>query len=222
MRRRSVLAVVFGLLVAGCGSAARPSPAITPTAAPAASPTAGPSAAPSTSETGADPFAGQPYVLKLPAGWVAYDPSNPANKVTLDAMATANPGFAASIRAFESLPNVRMAVNGLLGNILLVIPTASGGLPVATIAQNLTAQFEAVPGVITKPVAESLTLPAGDARHWALAIAMNKVGGGSLRVDESIYLVTNAQTALIVEFVTPHGGAVPDEPLIIETLRFRP
>ena len=31
-----------------------------------------------------------------------------------------------------------------------------------------------------------------------------------------------AQTAVVLEFVTPHGGVIPDEATIVKTLGFRP
>ena len=73
-----------------------------------------------------------------------------------------------------------------------------------------------------KPVAKPVSLPAGDALHWDVAISSNKVGGGTVQVDESVYLVADPHTAVVLEFVTPHGGVIPDEATIVKTLRFRP
>ena len=117
---------------------------------------------------------------------------------------------------------MRLAVNKLLGNALVAISIPSQGLPLATIGQSISAQFQAVPGLASKPVTESETLPSGEALHWALSLSVNKAGGGTMKVDESVHLIANATTAVLVEFVVPNGGANPDETKIIRTFRFRP
>ncbi len=222
---RLALVIVLALALTGCGSSAAPSPS--PSAAPTPSPTAIPTAtplptpSPSVAASGsAALFADQPYVLDLPAGWEVYDLSN-LSPTALDAFGQANPGLAGAVQAFASTPNVRLAVNKLLGNALVAIAIPSQGLPLATIGQSISAQFQAVPGLASKPVAEPETLPAGEALHWALSLSVNKTGGGTLQVDESVHLVANATTAVFVEFVVPNGGANPDESKIIQTLRFR-
>lgn len=225
MSRRLALAAVVALLVMGCGSAAgpSPSPALTASPSPTATPTPTPAPSPSPSvapKASADPFAGQPYTLDLPAGWEAFDLSA-TGKAGLDAFAKANPNLAGAIQAFASTPNVRMAVNKLLGNVMIAIAIPSQGLPMETIGQNLTAQFNAVLGLDAKAVARPLTLPAGPALHWPISISANKVDGGKVQVDESIYLTADTQTAVILEFVTPHGGTNPSEASIIKSLRLR-
>ena len=228
MRRWFALTVVLAMVAAGCGSTLSPSPSPAVTATPiptsTATPTAtpAPSPTPSSASASADPFAGQPYTLDLPAGWVAFDPTNPTSKAALDAFGKANPALAPALQAVASNPNLRMAANTLLGDALVVIQLPSQGLPLATIGQSFTAQLQAVPGVTSKPVAKPVSLPAGDALHWDVAISSNKVGGGTVQVDESVYLVADPQTAVVLEFVTPHGGVIPDEATIVKTLRFRP
>jgi len=228
MRRWFALTVVLAMVAAGCGStpSPSPSPAVTATALPTSTatptPTPAPSPTPSSASASADPFAGQPYTLDLPAGWVAFDPTNPTSKAALDAFGKANPALAPALQAVASNPNLRMAANTLLGDALVVIQLPSQGLPLATIGQSFTAQLQAVPGVTSKPVAKPVSLPAGDALHWDVAISSNKVGGGTVQVDESVYLVADPQTAVVLEFVTPHGGVIPDEATIVKTLRFRP
>jgi hypothetical protein len=225
MLPRLVLAFVLALALAGCGSSAAPSssPSAEPTPSPTAIPTATALPTPSASVAAsgsAEPFADQPYTIDLPAGWEVYDLSR-LSPTALDAFGKANPGLAGAIQAFASTPNVRLAVNQLLGNAIVAIAIPSQGLPLETIGQSISAQFQAVPGVTTKPVAEAETLPAGKALHWPLSISVNKVGGGKLQVDESIHVIANATTAVLIEFVVPNGGANPDETKIIRTLRFR-
>ncbi len=225
MLPKLALICALALALAGCGSSAAPSPSASaePTPSPTAIPTARPLPTPSASVAAsgsAEPFAGQPYAMDLPAGWEVYDLSS-LSPTALDAFGQANPGLAGAIRAFASTPNVRLAVNKLLGNAIVAISIPSQGLPLETIGQSISAQFQAVPGVTTKPATEAETLPAGKALHWALSISVNKTGGGKLQVDESIHLIANPTTAVLVEFVVPNGGANPDETKIIRTLRFR-
>jgi hypothetical protein len=221
---RLALAIVLALALAGCGSSAAPSPTAAPTASPTAIPTATPLPMPSPSVAAsgsAAPFADQPYSIDLPAGWEVYDLSS-LSPTALNAFGQANPGLAGAIQAFASTPNVRLAVNKLLGNALVAISIPSQGLPLATIGQSISAQFQAVPGLASKPVTESETLPSAEALHWALSLSVNKAGGGTMKVDESVHLIANATTAVLVEFVVPNGGANPDETKIIRTFRFRP
>jgi hypothetical protein len=217
------LAAVLLLVVVGCASSSTtPSPSaaatVTPTVAPTVAPTA--TAAPSQSSASGDPFADQPYVIDLPAGWQAVDPSALGGS-GLDAFSQANPGLAGAIEAFKSTPNVRLATNLLLGNAIVALAISSQGLSLDTIGQSLTAQFQNVPGVINKPTAEPVTLPGGKALHWPISLSANKVGGGSAKVNESVYLLADDKNALIVEFVTPSGGASPDEAAIIKSVRFK-
>jgi hypothetical protein len=223
MLHRLALAALLAAVLTGCGSAASPSasPAAAtpvPTATPASAAT--PAASPSTAANGGDPFADQPYSIDLPAGWQAYDLSTLSGPA-LDAFSQANPGLAGAVQSFKSTPNVRLAVNALQGNALVAIAIPSQGLPLETIGQSISAQFQAVPGVDKVPTAEPETLPAGPALHWPLSITTNKVGGGTLQVNESIHLLANDQTALLVEFVTPNGAPNPDEDSMIQTLRFK-
>ena len=223
MLHRLALAALLAAVLAGCGSAASPSssPAAAtpvPTGTPALTTT--PAASPSTAANGGDPFADQPYSIDLPAGWQAYDLSTLSGPA-LDAFTQANPNLAAAIQSFKSTPNVRLAVNPLQGNALVAIAIPSQGLPLETIGQSLSAQFQAVPGVTKVPTAETETLPAGPALHWPVSITTNKVGGGTLQVNESIHLLANDTTALVVEFVTPNGASNPDEASMIQTVRFK-
>ena len=228
MLHRLATAALLAAVLAGCGSAASPSAAPTaqptpiPTAAPTATPTptAAPTPSPSTAVNGGDPFADQPYSIDLPAGWKAYD-LTALSGPGLDAFTQANPGLAGAIQAFQSAPNVRLAVNQLTGNALVVIAIPSQGLPLETIGQSISAQFQAVPGLTKVPAAEKETLPAGPALHWPLSITTNKVGGGTLKVDESIHLLANDQTALLVEFVTPNGAPNSDEAPMIQSVLFK-
>jgi hypothetical protein len=224
MLHRLALATLLAAALAGCATPAAPSaspaePTTATTAAPA-TPTASPVASPSTAANGGDPFADQPYSIDLAAGWQAYDLST-LDGASLDAFTQANPGLAGAVQAFRSMPNVRLAVNPLQGNALVVIAIPSQGLPLETIGQTISAQFQAVPGVAKVPTGETETLPGGPAVHWPLTITTNKVGGGTVQVDESVHLLANDQTALLVEFVTPHGVANPDESSMIQSVRFR-
>ena len=220
MLHRLALAALLAAVLAGCGSAASSSPAATaaPTAVPTATPA--PTASPSTAANSGDPFADQPYSIDLPAGWEAYDLSTLSGPA-LQAFTQANPGLAGAIQAFQTMPNVRLAVNKLHGNALVAIAIPSQGMSLDTIGQSIGAQFQAVPGVTKVPPAETETLAGGPALHWPLSITTNKVGGGTLQVNESIHLLANDKTALLVEFVTPNGAPNPDEASMIQTVRFK-
>jgi hypothetical protein len=209
-----ILAVV-GLVAACSGPATVPSAPATavPSAAPAASTVPGASA---------DPFAGKPYSLTLPDGWQVFDLSNPAGQAAIDAFTKVNPGFAAGIQSFLKTPNILLAVNVLLGDALVILPLGSQGLSLAQIGQSFTAQFGAIPGLASSPPAEPTTLPGGDALHWDLSLTVNKAGGGTETPSESIYLLVNGATAVLVEFVTPAGGVSPQESSIIQSFAFRP
>jgi hypothetical protein len=227
MRRRSLPIVVLALIAASCiaiaCSSATPSATPTVTEAPAPTATPTPLPTPEPSPTTLDPFSGQPYTLTLPAGWTVLNPSDTSMKASLDAFVAANPRLAAAIAAFRSQPNIRMGVNTVLGNVLIVLPIpAAAGIPLETLGQSFTAQFKSVPGVTSKVVASPVTLPAGKALHWDLMISANKTGGGTVHVDESIYLLENASTVVLLEFVTPQGGGVPQEQAIVKSFAFRP
>lgn len=187
MRRWFALTVVLTMVAAGCGSTPSPSPSPAVTATPIPTSTATPTATPAPSPTpasasaSADPFAGQPYTLDLPAGWVAFDPTNPTSKAALDAFGKANPALAPAFQAVASNPNLRMAANTLLGDALVVVQFPSQGLPLATIGQSFTAQLQAVPGVTAKPVAKPVSLPAGDALLGTSRYPATRSGAGRSR-----------------------------------------
>lgn len=215
-------AVLVPALIAACsGSTPTSAPTGAPTTAPTAAvaPTEPPASGPAASFS-SDPFAGEPFTLTLPAGWQGFNLQDPAAQASIDQFAASNPNLAGSIQTFKSMPNVRMAVNPLLGNILLVLPTASNGIPLDTLSQAFNAEFQAVPGLQAAPSAEPVTLPNGNGVHWQLALSANKAGGGTVQVSESIYLLANSTTAVILEFVVPEGGAVPDEQAIVDSFRF--
>lgn len=217
MRRRLLSMILTGMLAAACGSA-------TPSVIPAATvaPTVVPTQAPTATPAPTSPFAGQDYALDLPAGWLTFDLSNPAGQAALNAYVEANPDMAASIAAFQALPNVTMAVNQLLGNVVISLSTPTGGLSLDVIGTGFTAQFAAVPGVRTPPLAEELTLPVGPALHWDIVLETTEPGGGTSEVKESVYLVANDATAILVEFVEVAAVGVPQEDQIIQSLRFTP
>jgi len=105
---------------------------------------------------------------------------------------------------------------------MLLITTPSGGFPLDTLATSFTTQFQAVPGLKGTPTPEHVTLPGGDAIHWALSISANKAGGGTLSVAESVYLFASRSDAVILEFATLSGGVVPDEQAIAASFAFNP
>jgi hypothetical protein len=224
MARRLTTLLSLAVIVAACGTstptAAPPTPV--PTLAPTATPeiTAPPTATAPVTAAPVDPYAGQAYRLTLPDGWITFDLSDPAGQAALDAFVVANPDMAAAIEAFKALPNVVMAVNQELGNVVVSLATPSLGLSLDVIAASFTAQFAAVPGVQGTPVAESISVTAGPAVHWHLTIQANKPSGGTYTVGESIYLVANDVTAVLVEFVEVDGAPVPQEDQIIQSLRF--
>jgi hypothetical protein len=180
--------------------------------------------APSAAATGSaeNPFGGQPYALDLPAGWQTFDLSDPAGKAALNAFVAQNPEMGPAIAAFQALPNTVFAVNVLLGNALVTLALPSGGLPLDSLADNFTAQFGAVPGVVSPPQPEDMTLPVGPAVHWDIELAATGAGGDELNVHESLYLVVSPETAVLVEFVTVGGSTIPQEDAIIQSLRFQP
>jgi hypothetical protein len=225
--RRITATAAVAILVAACGNAtptATP-PVITPTVLlPSPEATAAPSpteAAVLPSPSVADPYAAADYSLTLPEGWVAFDMKDPAGQAALDAFVAANPDMAGSIDAFKALPNVVMAVNQLLGNVVVSVSVPTGGLPLDVVAASFTTQFQGVAGVKEAPEPTDLTLPAGPAKHWHLVIEANNASGGTYEVGESIYLTANDTTAVLVEFVEVGGTAVPQEDQIIQTLAFK-
>jgi len=225
MPRRLVSMIVIGMLAAACGTGQpSPSPVITatPTVAPTSTLVPTPSPAPTPTPRPSGPFAGQAYALDLPAGWTTFDLAEPSGTAALDAFVAANPEMAASIDAFKKLPNVTMAVNVLIGNVVVSLSLPTGGLTLDVLATSFTSQFAAVPGIKTPPVAENLTLPVGPAVHWDIKVEAKKPGGGTYEVGESVYLVANATTAVLVEFVEVGGAGIPQEDQIIKSLRFTP
>jgi hypothetical protein len=206
------LAVLASLTAAACGASGTPEPPTAPPTTPA--PT---QAIATVTPSG---FGGAPYDITIPSGWQAFNLADPAAKAGLGAFVEANPALAASVQQFESMPNARMAVNPLLGDFLLVITTPSGGIPLDTLAQSFTAQFQVVPGLEATPAPQNVTLPAGDAIHWEIRLSSNRPDGGTITVEESIYLLASSSDAVVVEFVTPAGGVVPDEQTIINSFRF--
>jgi hypothetical protein len=225
--RTLVAMLLVAMVVAACGSSGPSAsvvgtigPTVPPTQAPATTSTGEPTAPATVEPTG--PFDGQPYALDLPDGWTTFDLKDPAGAAALDAFVAANPEMAAAIEAFKSLPNVTMAVNQLVGNVVVSLSLPTGGLPLETIAASFTAQFAAVPGITSVPQAEMITLPVGPAAHWVLTIQANDPSGGTSTVAESIYLVANDTIAVLVEFVDSAGSGVPQEQQIIQTLRFTP
>jgi hypothetical protein len=228
MRNHLLTTVAAALLLAACtssGPSAPPSQAseatLAVTGAPAATtvPTPPAAVAPSAS-TSAAAFSGQPYAITLPADWQAFNLGDPGAKAGLDAFVAANPNIAASVKLFEGIPGVRMAINPIVGNVMLVITTPSGGVPLDTLATNFTGQFQAVPGVAGTPTPEHMALPGGNAIHWALSIRANKAGGGTLSVAESVYLFASPSDAVILEFATLSGGVIPDEQAIASSFAF--
>lgn len=225
MIRRLTSMIGVAVLVAACGTttptAAPPTAAPTVAPAPTEAPTPEPTAA-ATPTAPASPYAGQPYSLTLPEGWVTFDMKDPAGQAALDAFVAANPSMAGPIEAFKALPNVVMAVNQLLGNVIVSFSIPSGGLSLDVIAASITTQFSAVPGVQEVPAPDDVTLPAGPAKRWRLEIEANNPAGGTYSVGESIYLVANDTTAVLVEFVEVGGTPVPQEQQIIQSLTFTP
>ena len=225
---RTLLSLILtAIVVAACGSSgpsASPAATVAPTKAPTKAPTTTspgkPSGAATVRPTG--PFDGQAYALDLPDGWTTFDLEDPAGAAALDAFVAANPEMAVAIAAFKSLPNVTMAVNPLVGNVIVSLSLPTGGVALDAIAASFTAQFAGVPGIIGVPQAETIALPVGPAAHWSLTIQANDPGGGTSTIAESIYLVANATTAVLVEFVDSAGAGIPQESQIIQTLHFTP
>ncbi|MEO8273858.1 MAG: hypothetical protein ABI620_07310 [Chloroflexota bacterium] len=211
------------ILVAACGTT-QPSPSPVATPAPTIGPasTVAPTQGAAATPAPTSPFGGRPYSLTLPEGWQTFDLSDPAGAAALDSFVTANPAMGASIEAFKNLPNVTMAVNALLGNVVVALSLPTGGATLEALSATFTAQFAAVPGVAEPPQPENLTLPVGPAVHWDIKVEANKPGGGTYEVGESVYLVANATTGVLVEFVEVAGGGIPQEQQIINSLAFTP
>ena len=231
MARRLTPMLLIGVLVAACGtSQASPSPVATIPGATSEIVTEGPSAATTPAPASAaptiagtpGPFDGQAYAMDLPEGWITFDLSDPVGVAALDAFVAANPDMATAIEAFKALPNVTMAVNQLLGNVVISLSVPTGGVSLDVVAATMTTQFSAVPGIVGVPEPEQITLPAGPAIHWDLTIRANDPSGSTYEVGESIYLVANDTTAVLVEFVEAGGVAIPQEAEIIQSLRFTP
>jgi hypothetical protein len=219
MIRRLLLLVAGAALVVGCSSAP---PSAAPTVA--AIPTVAPTVAATTVATpaGTGLFSGLPYTMDLPAGWTSFDLSDPAAAAAINAFVAANPEMGPMLDAFKTLPNTVMAVNQLVGNVVISIAIPTGGLPLDTLGKSFTSQFAAVPGVKNPPQAEELTLPVGPALHWDLEVGGTGAGGATFTVKESVYLVENGTTAVLVEFVDGTGAGIPQEDQIIQSLRYTP
>ncbi len=231
MARRFPTMILVGFLAAACGTAqpsanpAQTAPGQTSdiaTEAPFPNGTATPATSAPPFATTPGPFDGQPYSLDLQDPWVIFDLSDPTGAAALDAFVAANPDMAGAIEAFAALPNVVMAVNQPVGHVVIALATPTGGRTLDAIAATFTTQFAAVPGVVAPPQPESITLPAGPAVYWDLTIEANNPGGGTSQIGESIYLVANDTTAVLVEFVEAGGVDMPGEPTIIRSLRFTP
>jgi hypothetical protein len=221
MLRRLLPLVASAALVVACNSAT-PSPSAAPTvgATPAAAPTVAPTTLATPAGTGL--FSGLPYTLDLPDGWTSFDLSDPAAAAAINAFVAANPEMGPMLDAFKTLPNTVMAVNQLVGNVVISIAIPTGGLPLDTLGKSFTSQFAAVPGVKNPPQAEELTLPVGPALHWDLEVGGTGAGGATFTVKESVYLVENGTTAVLVEFVDGTGAGIPQEDQIIQSLRYAP
>jgi hypothetical protein len=217
--------MIVTLAIAGCGaSTPTPAPTAAPTVAPTLAPTAATGSEPPASQPAAsintDPFAGEPFTMTLPAGWQGFNLQDPAAQTAIDAFAASNPNLAASIQAFKAMPGVRMAVNPLLGNIVLVLTTPSNGMGLDVISQAFNVQFSTVQGLQAAPSPEAVTVPGGNATHWDLNLTANKAGGGTVTVSESIYLLVSSTTGVILEFVVPSGGPIPNEQAILNSFMF--
>lgn len=219
----SVVAAI-SILAAACGST-------TPTGAPSAAATAvvtdAPPASPAASQAAlATPassgiFSGQPYQLELPAGWQGFDLKGEAGQAALQQFQKDNPSMAAAITAFQSLPGAVFASNPLLGNTLVAFSLPTGGTSLDLLAQSFSAQFAAVPNLVSDPKPENVTLPGGQAVHWNIVIEVNS-GENKLQVKESLYLLANDTTAVVVEFVSLGDAPIPQEGQIMQSFRFEP
>jgi hypothetical protein len=125
------------------------------------------------------------------------------------------------INTFETSKLYKLSINQLTGDVIVTAALPTQGLTLAQIGQALGAQFAAVPGASAIPAPDPTTLPAGDALHWPITFSANKATGGAVSVTESVYLVSNGENAVIVEFVTPSGGVPADEATILNSLVFR-
>jgi hypothetical protein len=217
-------AALIAVFVAACGGGPTLPPEVLPSFAPTSiiGPTSAPPSGATPGQTQASPFEGQPYALDLPGGWVAFDLSDPAGVAALDEFVAANPDMGAAIEAFKALPNVTMAVNPVLGNVVVALPVPSGGQSLEVLAAAFTTQFGAVPGIVGVPVAEDVSLRVGPAFRWHITIEANDPAGGTFQVGESIYLAGGETTAILVEFVEVGGSGVAQEQQIIQSLRFTP
>ncbi|MGH2901070.1 MAG: hypothetical protein ACRDMZ_20510, partial [Solirubrobacteraceae bacterium] len=170
MPRRLLSMVVAGAVLAACGSSGpSATPVVTPPPSAATTPSASAASTPATTAKSpgpSGPFAGQAYALDLPDGWTTFDLKDPSGVAALDAFVAANPDMAGAIEAFKTLPNVTMAVNTQLGNVVIALSLPTLGVPLETLAATFTTQFAGVPGIKEPPIAESVTLPAGPAAHW--------------------------------------------------------
>ena len=139
----------------------------------------------------------------------------------LDAMAAANPGMAPMIQTLETSKLYKVSANQLTGDLIVTAALPAQGLSLAQIGQALTAQFALIPGASTPPSPDPTSLPAGDALHWPITVSANNTAGKPFTASESVYLVSNGRTAVLVEFVTPAGGVAADEGSILDTLAFK-
>jgi hypothetical protein len=222
----AAVAVIGLVLVVGLPPAANVATG-DPSAAASASSQIGAAGTPLPTTTVAPPsrrplFAGQPYSIDLPAGWQGFDPTDPADQATTDALLTANPALTGPFRAFQSTSNVRAAVQLALNNVLVVVPMTVGGSSLERLGQTVTNQLKLIPGLVGVPAPTVVTLPAGRGLHWDVTIVISSVTGVPTQVHESVFLLGQGETAVRLEFVSVGGRLISDEGPMLGTFRFAP
>lgn len=221
---RLALLVMSAVVSAGCAAAGPiPSLAVAPVAASTASPTPSPSPTSSPLTGTADPFAGLTYAFDLPAGWVMFDPTGDSSKSAIDAVVKANPALAVPMAMLTSSPTLRVAVNPVLGTLVITQPFPATNASIKVIGQNFAAQIkQAYPGVTIDSGPTLVDLPGGEALHWAVSMKANNPNGGMIQVTESIFLISHGSNSVMLNFASPNGAVNPDEAAIANSIRIQP
>jgi hypothetical protein len=153
-----------------------------------------------------DPFAGLPYRLTLPVGWVG---GGAATFGTVDELAKSNPALVEKIRsispptqndfvAFDEDPN---SIAGLSVNTL---PRPDGYSDAeildAAESQNVSG-IKDLPGIVIQPVADRVSLLIGQAVHIRWTIQIKDASGAAVDQASTGYEFATATTVYTIVFV---------------------
>jgi len=153
-----------------------------------------------------DPFAGLPYRMTLPEGWVG---GGAATFGTVDELAKSNPALVDKIRsmspptqdnfvAFDKDPS---SIAGLSVNTLQR-PDGYSDLEIldAAESQNVSG-IKDLPGIVVQPVADRVSLPIGPAVRIRWTIQIKDASGAAANQASTGYEFASATTVYTIVFV---------------------